>query len=155
MPARNHLQLVNCNRSRGGLEREIFACDFVKMTTKKPETLETKIEQMVREHLVAQEVAAKAAVERAFSLSALVKPSAPRRAAKYRSRESIAELAERLYEAICASPGETMTVIAVRVGEAARVLKQPMMRLKETGRVRSAGERNFKRYFPMALAKSA
>ena len=127
------------------------------MTTKKAETLETKIELLVREHLLAQQLAARAAVERAFSVAVAAEQTAPRRAAKlkYRSRSEIAQLAERVFEAICASPGETMTVIAARVCESAPVLKQPMMRLKEAGRVRSAGERNFRRYFPMAVAKSA
>jgi len=30
-----------------------------------------------------------------------------------------------------------------------------MLHLKRAGRVRSAGERNFTRYFPMTVAKSA
>ena len=124
------------------------------MTTKSLETLETKIERLVREYLVAQQVAARAAVERAFSVAA-PEQTAPRRVAKYRSRAEVAQLAERVFEAVCSSPGETMTVIAARVGEAAGVLKQPMMRLKEAGRVRSAGERHFTRYFPMAVAKAA
>ena len=125
------------------------------MTKKSLETLETKIELLVREYLVVQQLAASAAVERAFSVAAPARQTAPRRVTKYRSRAEVAQLAERVFEAVCSSPGETMTVIAARVGEAARVLQQPMMRLKEAGRVRSAGERNFTRYFPMAVAKSA
>jgi len=125
------------------------------MTTKSLQTLETQIELLVREHLASQQLSASAAVERAFSVAApAVKRTAPRQPLKYRSRAEVAELAERLFEAVGSSPGETMTVIAARVGEAVRVLRQPMMRLKETGRVRSAGARNFKRYFPMAVAKS-
>ena len=54
-----------------------------------------------------------------------------------------------------ACPGETMTVLAARVGGKSRALHRPMMHLKATGRVRSAGERNFTRYFPMAAAKAA
>lgn len=123
------------------------------MTKKSPETLETKIELLVREYLVAQQVAARGAVERAFSWSAPKQSArAPRQVTKYRSRAEVAQLADRVFEAVRSSPGETMSIIAARVGEATRVLKQPMMRLKETGRVRSAGERNFKRYFPMAVA---
>jgi hypothetical protein len=34
----------------------IAACDFLRMTKKIPETLETKIERLVREHLVGQGV---------------------------------------------------------------------------------------------------
>jgi DNA-binding IclR family transcriptional regulator len=55
----------------------------------------------------------------------------------------------KVLEAVQACPGETMTVIAARVGEKPRALHRPMMRLKEAGRVRSAGARNFTRYFPM------
>jgi hypothetical protein len=127
------------------------------MTTKIPETLETKIEQLVREHLAAQQLAARAAVERAFSLATPGQRPTPRRRATYRRRPpaEVAQLAETLLEAVRACPGETMTVIAARVGERPRVLLRPMMHLKDAGRVRSAGERNFTRYFPMAGTKSA
>lgn len=127
------------------------------MTTKIPETLETMIERLVREHLAGQQLAAREALERAFSLAAPGQRTAPRRRATYRRRSptEIAQLAERVLEAVRACPGETMTVIAARVGERPRVLLQPMMHLKDAGRVRSAGERNRTRYFPMAVAKSA
>ena len=125
------------------------------MTTKLTETLETKIERLVREHLAGQQLAARAAVERAFSLAAPALRTTSRRRVTYRRREEVAELAERLFEAVRSLPGETMTVIAARVGEAPRVLHRPMMHLRDAGRVRCAGERNFMRYFPMAVAKSA
>jgi hypothetical protein len=127
------------------------------MTTKIPETLETMIERLVREHLAGQQLAARAAVERAFSLAAPRQRTAQRRQAKYRRRPptEITQLAERVLEAVRACPGETMTVIAARVGERPRVLLRPMMHLKDAGRVRSAGERSRTRYFPMAVAKSA
>lgn len=125
------------------------------MTTKIPETLEAKIERLVREHLVGQQVAARAAIERAFALVPCAPRTTSRRRATYRPRAEVAELAERLFEVVRSLPGETMTVIAARVGEAPRVLHRPMMHLKDAGRVRSAGERNFTRYFPMAVAKSA
>ena len=125
------------------------------MTTKIPETLETKSERLVREHLAGQQLAARAAVERAFSLAAPALRTTSRRRVTYRRREEVAELAERLFEAVRSLPGETMTVIAARVGEAPWVLHRPMMHLKDAGRVRCAGERNFTRYFPMAVAKSA
>lgn len=125
------------------------------MTTKIPETLETKIERLVREHLAGQQHAARAAVERAFSLTAPAPRITSRRRVTYRRREEVAGLAELLFEAVRSLPGETMTVIAARVGEAPRVLHRPMMHLKDAGRVRCAGERNFTRYFPMAVAQSA
>lgn len=125
------------------------------MTTKIPETLDTKIERLVREHLAGQQLAARAAVERAFSLAAPAPRTTSRRRVTYRRREEVAELAERLFEAVRSLAGETMTVIAARVGEPPRMLQRPMMHLKDAGRVRCAGERNFTRYFPMAVAKSA
>ena len=126
------------------------------MTTKIPETLDAKIERLVREHLAIQQAAARAAVERAFAASTPPRAAARRRATYTRRASStMSELAEHLFEAVKACPGETMTVIAARVGEKARALHRPMTHLKKAGRVRSAGQRNYTRYFPMAVAKSA
>jgi hypothetical protein len=126
------------------------------MTTKFPEALEAKIEKLVREHLAAQQTAAKTAVERAFAVIAPAPRGTVRRRATYTRRASgaVAELAEQLFEAVQACPGETMTVIAARVGEKPRALHRPMAHLKDAGRVRSAGERNYTRYFPMTAAKA-
>jgi hypothetical protein len=127
------------------------------MTTKIPEALEMQIERLVREHLVAQQTAAKMAIERAFAVMAPAPRATVRRRAAFMRRPpaTVAGLAERLFEAVQACPGETMTVIAARVGEKPRALQRPMLHLKDAGRVRSAGERNFTRYFPMTAAKSA
>src|SRR5438552_18004286 len=127
------------------------------MTTKIPEALETQIERLVREHLAAQRMAARAAVERAFAVMTLSPRVMVRRRATFtrRAPAAVAELAEQLFEAVQACPGETMTVIAARVGEKPRALQRPMLHLKDAGRVRSAGERNFTRYFPMTAARSA
>ena len=125
------------------------------MTPKIPETLDAKIEQLVREHVLAQQMAAKAAVERGFAMTTAGAPTRQRRAYVRRAPTKVAELAEQLFEAVEACPGETMTVIAARVGEKPRALQRPMTHLKDAGRVRSAGERNFTRYFPMKGAKSA
>lgn len=127
------------------------------MTTRIAETLEAQVERLVRDHLAMQVTAAKAAVERAFARVAPVARGAVQSRARYRRRASteVSELAERLFEAVRACPGETMAVIAAQVGLKPRVLHRPMMHLKHAGRVRSAGERNLTRYFPMAAAKSA
>lgn len=127
------------------------------MTSKIPDTLEAKIEQMVREHLSEQQAAAKAAIERAFAAVAPSPRTGARRRAAYRRRppSEVAELADQLLKAVQACPGETMTVIAERVGAKPRSMHRPMMHLKKSGRVRSAGERNFTRYFPMTGGKSA
>lgn len=133
-------------------------CDFWRMTKRPPEgeTLEAKVARVVREHLDQQQVAVKAALEQAFGLPVTPR-GRPRRRASYVRRPSheVGELAERLFQAVKACPGETMTVLAARVGGKPRALHRPMMHLKATGRVRSAGERNFTRYFPMASAKTA
>lgn len=126
------------------------------MTTKLPETLEAKVERLVREHLAEQQTAVKAALERAFGAPKAPRTSARRRAScRRRASSEVAGLVDRLFEAVKACPGETMTVISARVGEKPRALHWPMMQLKDAGRVRSAGERNFTRYFPMASAKAA
>ena len=126
------------------------------MTTRIPETLEAKVERLVREHLAEQQMAAKAALERAFAVSTTPRATVRRRASFCRrARAEVADLAERLFEAVKACPGETMTVIAPRVGERPRALERPMKHLKDAGRVRSAGERNFTRYFPMTATKAA
>lgn len=65
-----------------------------------------------------------------------------------RSSEALAELRERLYERICASPGESMAVFAEALGMPVRDLHRPMSQLKAEGRIRSVGERSMTRYFP-------
>lgn len=124
------------------------------MTTKLPETLEAKVERLVREHLAEQLVAVKAVLERAFAVSMTPRATVGYRPS-YRTRAEVADLAERLFEAVKACPGETMAVIAPRVGEKPRALERPMRHLKNAGRVRSAGERNFTRYFPMGATRAA
>ena len=126
------------------------------MTTNLTEGLQTQIEQLVRQYLAAQQKAALAAVERAFA------PAAPARAWPVRSppgrrrrTAELAQLAERLCDAVRECPGETMMVLAARVGEKPRALNRPMLRLKRAGRVRSAGERHLTRYFPMVAVRPA
>lgn len=126
-------------------------CNPWRMSTKIPATLEAKIERLVREHWVTQQLLVKAAVERAFATLAPTSDvvTQRRRTRIRRTSSAVADLAERLLEAVQACPGETMTVLAARMGEKSRTLHRPMMRLKKEGRVRSAGERNATRYFPM------
>jgi len=75
--------------------------------------------------------------------------SRSRRGAR-RAADGIGALSERLYEAVCRTPNEAMTVIAPVVGATARELNRPMLRLKQPGRIRSVGMRHATRYFPMA-----
>ena len=124
------------------------------------QNLEHEIERLVRQHMNACEVAAAAAVQRAFAGARASRPGAtrgntraqPRKAAKRRSPEELAALGEKLYSAVCGKPGETMSVLAAEVGASARELHKPMALLKSEGKVRSAGQRNHTRYFPMAAS---
>lgn len=135
------------------------------MTKNTLEHLQTQIELLVREHLAALRVAATAAVERAFASVAAPPrtmpakrrpgPSAPRTHGRRRPPTEVAGLAEQLYEAVRANPGELMAVIAAHIGQTPRALNRPMQHLKSAGRVRSAGERGFTRYFPMTSSKAA
>ena len=123
------------------------------------EQLTRRVEQVIQEHLYESQQAAADAVVRAFAATRAAQRARPVKqdatGRRRRAMAEIAELAEQLFEAVLACPGETMTVIAARVGQEPRALLRPMMQLKDSGRVRSAGERNFTRYFPMAAAKSA
>ena len=122
------------------------------MSTKTVDDLHAQIEHLVREHLAAQRRAAMTAVERAFEAVAARPPVKPARQSTGRRRPpaEVAELAERLHEVVRAHPGETMTAIAAQVGQTPRALNRPMLQLKKAGRIRSAGQRHFTRYFPMA-----
>lgn len=125
------------------------------MTLKITDTLEMKIEQLVRDHLAAQQRSAMAALGRVFAVSMPSRgATAPTRKLNRRPAAEMAELTEQLWDAVRACPGETMTVLADRVSANARALHRPMFLLKRAGRVRSAGERNFTRYFPMTATKS-
>jgi len=118
--------------------------------------IELAVERVVREHLVAVEVAAAAAVRegvrRASRDRNAGKPGKARQRrapSRRRSREELAELEQKLYEAVRAHPGETMAVLAEKVGATARELNRPALALRRNGRVRSVGKRQYTRYFPM------
>jgi hypothetical protein len=133
----------------------IAAWERRRMTTKTIEHLQNQIEQLVREHLAGQRAAATAAVERAFASATAPAVRGTRRAPeRRRPPNEVAGLAEQLYNAVKANPGELMTVIAAQLGQTPRALNRPMLHLKRAGRVRSAGERHLSRYFPMT-SKSA
>jgi len=120
------------------------------------------IERLVREYISTIRIAAEGAVERAVALSVggggrLVpsakqrqQSAAPSRQGRRRASDEIGALSERLYEALCRTPGETMTVLAPMVGSTARELNRPVFLLKGAGRIRSVGTKHATRYFPMA-----
>lgn len=123
------------------------------MTNSTPQALGERIERLVQEYISATRVAAQAAMDRAFATNIGAKVKKQEVAAPTSHRRPSAELAtlgERLYEAVRATPGETMTALAPMVGGSPRDLQRPMTLLKRAGRVRSVGERQATRYFPMA-----
>jgi hypothetical protein len=124
------------------------------------------IEHIVQEYISTIRIAAEGAIERAVAASvggsaaasAKTRPSAAApssRPGRRRASNEIGALSERFYEALCRSPGETMTVLAPIVGTTARDLNRPMLALKRAGRIRSVGTRHATRYFPMAPQSSA
>lgn len=119
------------------------------------------IERLVREYISTVGLAAQGAVERAVassnggrsapSTSAKRTASAtPSRQGARRPADEIGALSERLYEAVCQAPGETMSVLAPKIGSTARELNRPMLALRRAGRIRSVGTKFQTRYFPMA-----
>jgi hypothetical protein len=129
--------------------------------------LETRIEQMVAEHVAAVRKAAQAAVERAFAgagagasvaAPSVVTPSRPRiarTAAKRRTGTELSALGERFFEALSRKPGETMAVLSAEVGASPVELQRAVARLREANRIRTIGERSQMRYFPLLANASS
>jgi hypothetical protein len=119
--------------------------------------IESTVEQLVREHLAAMEAAASAAVREGMRRATRAPSTRPdrgggsrRRAGSHRrTPEELAGLEEQLYAAICAHPGETMSVIAPSAGSSPRELARPATRLREASQIRSVGRRQGTRYFPV------
>src|SRR5437899_2551810 len=95
--------------------------------TTNPQDLCKRIEHLVDEYISATRVAAQAALDRAFTTTRMpstrqarattAAPAPARsRAGARRGANEIGALGERLYEAVCRMPGETMTVIGPAVG---------------------------------------
>lgn len=122
------------------------------------QSLSEQIAALVQEHIEASRRAAADAVERAFSSASLRAGSKPARtrtkdrtSGRRRAPAEMAALGERLYEAVCAQPGETMSVLAPELGKTPRELQRPMMALRRAGRVRSVGQRHQTRYYPAVV----
>lgn len=117
------------------------------------QNLGEQIEKLIQEHIVASRASAQEAIVRAFA-SATATTSTTRRvrraAGKKRASAEIEALGQRFYTAVCAKPGETMTVLAGEVGASAHELHRPVTLLRRSRRVRAVGERHLTRYFPMA-----
>ncbi len=128
------------------------------------EELARRIEQLVQEHIAANRTMAQEALERAFAsaMSATTptpitqaQRAQPSKYSKRRTSADIDAMGESFYKAVCANPGETMTVLAEVIGATSRELNRPMNRQKKAGRVRSAGAKHRTRYFPMTCGTIA
>ena len=91
------------------------------------EGLGKRIERLVAEHIAASRKAAQDAVERAFASTGGAPVVAARRSrstenGKRRASADVAALAEGFYRAVCARPGETMTVLAPEVGKPVTIM---------------------------------
>ncbi len=143
----------------------MVACDQERMTS---QDLAQQIDRLIREHIAAIRRAA-AAVEKAFAAAAREPDRKPQRAharlvagastkvraAPRRPPDDIAELGEKFYVALRAAPGETMLTLAPVVGASPRALQVVVARLERANRVRSVGQRQHTRYFPMSAAATA
>ena len=124
--------------------------------------IEERINEMVGDVLVLIRRAANDAINNALSgtTTAVGSGGGPKRGGKRRvskpqakrSPAELRELSERLYQKIDEQPGQGMAVYAEALAVAARDLGVVMRRLKKEGRVRTVGERDRTRYFPMDQA---
>lgn len=67
-----------------------------------------------------------------------------------RPSSEISILVERLYEEICAHPGESMGVLSGLLEQRTLALSVPVGRLLKQGRVKKTGSRQQTRYYPVA-----
>lgn len=114
------------------------------------EIIESAVEQMK----AICHAALVAGADRGFGADAATRrPTTPSRAASRtlaprRTPEQIAELAQRFLEVVQADPGQTMSALAPRLEVPTTQLQVPVAYLKKAGKLRTAGQRSFKRYFP-------
>lgn len=129
------------------------------MRLRKQTDLEIAIERLVHEHVAALQTAAASALERAFSKhrngAPRAAPTTRRASGNRRAPDEVAALAEKLYVAVCANPGAAMPKLASLLGASPRALNRPAIQLRRTGRLRSVGQRQSTRYFPMTTKSSA
>jgi hypothetical protein len=128
------------------------------MNTPNFDEFSRRIEQVIQEHISECRRAAQGAMERAFA-AAITMPSPPsakgsptrreRQPRRRRNKTELAALGNRLHEAVCANPGETMAALALRLETPGRDLHRPMADLKRLGKVRHVGARHLTRYFPL------
>lgn len=130
---------------------------------KTPEQLADAIESVVASYLDEVRRTVQHAVERSLSRSSAktrpIKSRADRSTQQLstktrRTAGALDELCDKLYQCVCARPGESSAVFADELGCTIRDLQRPMAKLRAQGRVRCAGQRNLMRYFP-AVARAS
>ncbi len=127
-------------------------------------TLEASIEALIQQQVAAYEARLREALGRRLAprraasqrqKTGLSTASSRRQAAApRRSAEELRALGDAFFSAVAASPGETMTTLAAGLGLRTKDLERPVLRLKREERVKTVGERNHTRYYPMT-ARSA
>jgi len=117
----------------------------------------TRIEAIVQDHIAASRLAAMQAMERAFGNETHTTLKTGRTVSRTRApygkrrlKHEMAAFAEDLFQAVCVTPGTTITILAAKLGVPVKDLQRPMAILKTAGRVKSVGERNWTRYFPVS-----
>ena len=126
-------------------------------TNTSAQALAQQIEDLVARFIADSRGAATAALNRAFLSTVKIPAKGPRtsrdrpkrKLSPKRSTDEMTALSERLYVAICANPGQSMSSLAPVVGVSPRVLQVPRAKLKEAGRIRTVGSKQYTRYFPM------
>ncbi len=122
--------------------------------------LEAETAKAISLILAASHAAAVEALDEAFGLAgrgnepcaagAQRRDAARRRSSSpRRSGAQIAALETQFVEALWATPGEAMSVLAPRIGVSPGELQVPVARLRSAGRLKTVGSRQFTRYFPM------
>ena len=125
--------------------------------------LEASVGALIQQQLAAYEAQLREALAQTLGKA---QPSSPRRketkpkaaparrasSPQRRTADELDAFAERLFAAVESAPGETMGVLAPKLGVTAKELERPAARLKKAGQIRTVGERSRMRYYPMARA---
>jgi len=117
--------------------------------------LGNEISKAVEQIVAASHAAATKALDEAFGGRRIVdrtrstaRKTGARTHVARRTSEQIQELKDSVYQALCATPGQTMVALAKQLGTIPRHLHVPVVRLKTEDLIRSAGKRHSIRYYP-------
>ena len=119
------------------------------------EFLSTEIESAIQQIVEASHAAAQQALDRALGRGsaprrrARPRPASGRRGYKKRSTQEVSALAEQFYSAVCERPGQTIGVLADALELPTAQLRASVSVLRRGGRVRTVGNKQHTRYFPV------